>query len=86
MIYRCWNCGWRINQRTPGEKDNSRIGSHLLWRSHPFCSQYCIDSYKKYFQKSGDKTEAPISDWNEQGWLSIKDDKWTNWKTERKMK
>ena len=73
MIYTCWNCGWRINQRTPGEADNVRIGSHLLHNHHAFCSQYCIDdnSSKSKFKQS---RPEPDQDWN------------TTWKAERRNK
>jgi hypothetical protein len=79
MIYRCWSCGWRINERKKDEKNNTRIGSvHFMFKHHPFCSQMCVDNYK-----IGDANEAPISDWNEKGWLDHDGDI-TNWKAERK--
>ncbi len=80
MIYRCWHCGWRIRQRKEGEADNPRIGKHELWNHHPFCSDYCIELYKKQVKKTGDiLPEAPCSDWEENDVYG-----YGYWKIERK--
>ena len=71
MIYTCWFCGWRINQRKPGEADNPNIGKHLLFDHHAFCSKYCINSYKC---KKNKKPESP-QDWG-----------FIQWKKEHKTK
>ena len=63
MIYRCWNCGWRINQRYTSYTD--KIGTHLLYDHVPFCSEYCIDLYKLLKTKP---KESPKSDWYEDEW------------------
>jgi len=79
MIYRCWHCGWRINGRRSGEEDNPRIGRHMIWNSHPFHDEGCIEDYKKENCKTGDNSyEAPTADYTESG-------RWGEWKKERKI-
>ena len=73
MIYNCWSCGWRINQRK-NVKDIHDIGKYLLYNHKPFCSDYCIKEFKYKNNQTVDC--APISDWNEIGPL--------NWKILRK--
>jgi len=55
MIYTCWCCGNRINERTGNSQgvtfkklaDNDPIiGKFLLYNHLPFCSQHCIDRWK----------------------------------------
>jgi hypothetical protein len=74
MIYNCWYCGWRINERREGEKDNDCISKYKLWNHHPFCSDCCIKLYKEY----GCTTKAPIADWEENGVYGY-------WKVKRKI-
>jgi hypothetical protein len=75
MIYTCWNCGWRINQRNFGESDNPRIGKHLLYDHHAFCCEGCIINYS---WKTNKKAE-PTQDWEENGVYG-------KWKEERKVR
>lgn len=74
MIYKCYNCGWRINQRRKGEPDNQRIGRYLLCNHHAFCSENCINNYLGNFKNGLVEPIEPIeppsakcSDWNEEG-------------------
>lgn len=79
MIYKCWYCGNRINQRTANSKgvaytvsrDPSTIGIYLTYLHLPFCSDYCIEIFK---QLPSQPDMAPTSDWFED-----------EWKRERKM-
>lgn len=56
MIYTCWHCGWRINERTSNSEgvafrirpdDDPNIGKYLLHKHMPFCSDYCITCFKE---------------------------------------
>lgn len=78
MIYRCYNCGWRINQRKEGEPDNPRIGKYLLCNHHSFCSENCIDCYLGNFKNDREPPPAKCADWSEEGN--------TGWKINRKSK
>ena len=81
MIYRCYGCGWRINERR-NVTDIKKIGSHLLYDHKPFCSDGCIQQYKCQKNKP---TTAPITDWHEED--NIAADNTTviyGWKSRRK--
>lgn len=73
MIYRCWCCGWRINQRTSNSDGeifhtdvrDEDIGKHLMYDHVPFCSVYCIDDYRRMKKKP---MIAPKADWDEDRW------------------
>ena len=85
MIYICWNCGWRINERNQDVLENRQeIGKiNCMYLHHPFCSEKCVEQYKYIFKKSGDKNDASPADWNEQGWYI--QGIYSNWKIERKI-
>jgi hypothetical protein len=56
MIYRCWNCGLRINERYKKPSiAPQNIGKHLLYDHVPFCTEECIDEYRSRKQACGGK-------------------------------
>lgn len=65
MIYRCWLCGWRINQRVRCQANPALIGTHKLFEHRPFCNDFCIEQYKIRKTKP---VVAPCSDWDELKW------------------
>lgn len=54
MIYTCWACGRRINERTTNSKmiiyhwdiKPEDIGKYILYEHHPFCNSDCVEKYK----------------------------------------
>ena len=94
MIYLCWNCDWRINERWSVHQqkiitDRMGIGYvQYMFRHHPFCSAQCIEEYKEKY-KNGDKDRKfpPISDLSEQLSYYHKNGEkiYENWKTLRKI-
>lgn len=73
MIYNCWNCGWRINQR--GRVKDEDIGKYVLFQHMCFCSSYCVNDF---IQRRGKKIKSSISDWDENGYNR-------EWKKNRKV-
>lgn len=87
MIYNCWSCGWRINDRTGCDKNGDafpktwvspeNVGKYLLHDHKAFCSRECIcvfkdaSVYKQAIRK-------PPSDYWENGVCG-------NWKIQRKI-
>lgn len=86
MIYNCWMCGWRINERHKMDKHgnvcrtsvaDNQIGKHLVCEGKPFCSKYCVEDYNKQSQFKKNMQASPQDYW-ENG-------VWGNWKVERKI-
>jgi hypothetical protein len=76
MIFNCHGCGWRINQRYNNKDiDSKDVGKHLIYEHIPFCSEYCIDLYKRNPILKTCQRQSP--DWNENGVNGY-------WKIERK--
>jgi hypothetical protein len=83
MIYRCWGCGWRINERQSNMDQPENIGKHILYEHKPFCSDFCIRTYQNFKIKP---ITAPISNWDEIETGQPGDINYNpNWKTLRKI-
>lgn len=84
MIFNCWHCGSRINQRTRscwdgGEKTDvpaDWVGKCVLCDHHPFCDELCVAGYK-YQSNRGTVFEKPH--------LSGEEKHFGEWKRQRKV-
>lgn len=81
MIYNCWYCGYRINERTRSDKyttwktgiDPKKVGTYLTFENKPFCTEYCIEDFKKL--KTKPKYFPGTSDWYEEEWKLLRKQK-----------
>lgn len=83
MIYNCWYCGHRINERHT-VKNSDDIGKYAIWDNKTFCNDFCIQQFKTL---KSPPTEKPISDWCESGYplCDHPEHHYIGWKRARKI-
>jgi hypothetical protein len=80
MIFECWNCGSRMNERSRNEATPTMIGKCCIMYKHVcFCSPYCVESFAKMLRKK--KSQFPSCP-PKFPWFWDED----NWKKDRKKK
>lgn len=94
MIYNCFACNRRINERKDyyngildsadgydNMNNRESIGKHLLYNHKAFCSDYCIEIYKKHPRMQ--KQDPNISGW--EGTCNNNTIRYIHWKDQRKI-
>lgn len=83
MIYECANCGWRIGSREKQNKlpgsNGLKYGTSYIFNHFLFCSEYCLNNFKKLNLSDKRNNIYPHIDWG----LQTNDS--DNWKIARKL-